>query len=339
MQTRTYGDLFSLISNMIGAVELAADEQTQIKNFINRRFQEAFDTSPVWPRYLVSSEERDIISIIISGLTAGSSSDSSGLINGNYVLFGTASGTEAVVGTKVYYNAATGTEAADGVSGATVLFKSSSNNRWELHTDSEITLSASGIIDVESGAGDAMLTEVIPSGASSVDNPSDVVTWTIVETPKLGGTPLFQDKQLIPYAETNRTTIGDFNRIHRKKAFLNNSAIEYDFFADADGANILNIISTTDNTAFVTYKKQFTPFSVTTDFYNSTAEVPAEFFNYIAHTVYADFLRVQNKQEEAIAEENVGAKYLAQELEKVDIRMNNSTINKRFSTYVSRQSR
>ena len=338
MQTRTYGDLFSLISNMIGAVELAADEQTQVKNFINRRFQEAFDTSPVWPRYLVSSEERDIISIIISGLTAGSSSDSSGVSNGNYVLFGTASGTHAVVGTKVYYNAATGTEAADGVTGATVLFKRSSTNRWELHTGSDITLSASGIIDVEAGAGDAMLTEVIPSGASSVDNPSDVVTWT-KDTTKLGGTPLFQDKQLIPYAETNRTTIGDFNRIHRKKAFLNNSAIEYDFFADADGANILNIISTTDNTAFVTYKKQFTPFSVTTNFYNSTAEVPAEFFNYIAHTVYADFLRVQNKQEEAIAEENVGAKYLAQELEKVDLRMNNSTINKRFSTYVNRQSR
>jgi len=209
MQTRTYGDLFSLITNMIGAVELAADEQTQVKNFINRRFQEAFDTSPIWPRYVVTGEERDFTT----------------------------------------------------------------------------------------------------------------------------------DTQIIPYVEGGKDTIGEFIRIHNRQPFLNLSALEYEFYVDANGANILNIRNTTDSSAFVTYKKQFTPFSVTSDFYNSTADVPAEFFNFLAHTVYADFLRVQNKQEEAIAEENVAAKYLAQELEKVDIRMNNSTVNKRFNTYVNRQSR
>jgi hypothetical protein len=144
---------------------------------------------------------------------------------------------------------------------------------------------------------------------------------------------------LIPYAQTGKDTIGDFNRIHRKQPFLNNSAIEYDFFVDFDGANILNIISTTDNTAFVTYKKQFTPFTLTSGYYDSSAEVPAEFFNFIAHAAYSDFLRVQNKQEEAIAEETLAKTYLALELEKIDIRSNNSTINKRFSTYVNRQSR
>ena len=87
------------------------------------------------------------------------------------------------------------------------------------------------------------------------------------------------------------------------------------------------------------YKKQFTPFTVTTDYYNSTVEVPGEFFNYIAHSVYADFLRVQNRQEQALAEEQVAQTYLALELEKIDIRSNNNTINKRFSTYVNRQAR
>jgi hypothetical protein len=199
-------------------------------------------------------------------------------------------------------------------------------------------LNSDGTISYEPGGGDTVLVETIPTGASSVENPSEVLNWTLTAS-LVAGTPLFTDKQLIPYAETGRNTIGDFNRIHRKKAFLNNSAIEYDFFVDFDGANILNIISTTDNTAFVTYKKQFTPFAVTTDYYNSTAEVPAEFFNFIAHSAYADFLRVQNKQQEAIAEEQVAKTYLALELEKIDIRSNNSTINKRFSTYVSRQSR
>jgi hypothetical protein len=60
MQTRTYGDLFSLISNMIGAVELASDEQTQVANFINRRYFEAYQTSPVWPRYVITGEARTI---------------------------------------------------------------------------------------------------------------------------------------------------------------------------------------------------------------------------------------------------------------------------------------
>jgi len=153
-------------------------------------------------------------------------------------------------------------------------------------------------------------------------------------------------KYIVPYAEekiltgeSDKTTIGDFNRIHRKRAFLNNSAIEYEFFVDFDGANILNISNTNDTSAFVSYKKQFTPFTVTSDFYNSTVEVPGEFFNFIAHAVYADFLRVQNRQEQAIAEEQIAQTYLAQELEKIDIRNNNNTVNKRFSTYVNRQSR
>jgi len=312
MQTRTYGDLFSLISNMIGAVELAADEQTQVKNFINRRFQEAFDTSPVWPRYLVSSEERQIIALTLSGATSSTSTS----VNQNYKLLGS--------------NTTGGTNVYQGVTTNTVIIYNT-GSAWRVDTSASATEQADGTYTVSAGA-----QQFIEADTNKKDNVEDVETWT----PRSGSDVLsVVAKQLIPYAETNRTNIGDFNRIHRKKAFLNNSAIEYDFFADADGANILNIISTTDNTAFVTYKKQFTPFSVTTNFYNSTAEVPAEFFNYIAHTVYADFLRVQNKQEEAIAEENVGAKYLAQELEKVDLRMNNSTINKRFSTYVNRQSR
>ena len=61
MQTRTYGDLFKLTSSLIGTGgQLADGEQDQLSHFINRRFQQAFDESPVWPRYFVPSEERDI---------------------------------------------------------------------------------------------------------------------------------------------------------------------------------------------------------------------------------------------------------------------------------------
>jgi len=343
MQTRTYKDLFRLITSMIGTGgELAASgtEDTQVADFINRRFQQAFDQSPIWPRYFVNSEARDIISLIISGLGAGSSSDRSSVANGNYILIGQADDPAAdqgaVLGTNVYYNPATDTTPnSQNVGSATVLYKRASTNRWELEDGTDIEFNSSGQIKVTAGGGSALLVE-----ADSVkkDNPSEVVTWTLTAA-TVSGTPLVVDEQLIPYAQTGKTTIGDFNRIHRKRAFLNNSAIEYEFFVDLNGANILNITSTTDNEAFVSYKKQFTPFTVTTDFYNSTVEVPGEFFNFIAHAVYADFLRVQNRQQEAIAEEQVAQTYLALELEKIDIRSNNNTINKRFSTYVNRQSR
>jgi len=341
MQTRDYKDLFRLISSMIGTGgELTANEQTQVSNFINRRFQQAFDESPVWPRYFVNSEARDIISLIIGGLATGSSSDRSSVANGNYILIGQAddpaAGQGAVLGTNVYYNPATDTTPnTQDISSATVLYKRASTSRWELEDGTDIEFNSSGQIKVTAGGGSSLLVE-----ADSVkkDNPSEVVTWTLTAT-LVSGTPLVVDEQLIPYAQTGKDTIGDFNRIHRKRAFLNNSALEYEFFVDFNGANILNIANTNDTSAFVSYKKQFTPFTVTSDYYNSTAEVPGEFFNYIAHAVYADFLRVQNRQEQALAEEQVAQTYLALELEKIDIRSNNNTINKRFSTYVNRQSR
>lgn len=336
MQTRTYGDLFKLIQSLAGVGSFAPTEADDVANLINRRFLQAFNESPIWPRYLVTSEERDIISLNISGLGAGTSSDSSSLVNGNYILLGQDNGANgAVAGTNVYYNASLGT------SDTTVIYKRASTNRWEIEGTSNISVNSDGTISVQAGSGLAV-TLLVEADSQKKDNPSEVDFWTLT-TANLSGTPLIVDKQLIPYAQTGKNTIGSFNRIHRKKAFLNQSAVEYEFFVDFDGANILNITSTTDNSAFVTYKKQFTPFTVTgstvADFTGSTVEVPAEFFAYLAHATYADFLRMDGQTDKAFAEENTATVALALELEKVDIISNNNTVNKRFSTYVNRQSR
>ena len=321
MQTRTYGDLFKLISALVGTGgQLATGEQDQLRHFINRRFQEAFDESPIWPRYLVSSEARNIVSLVLSGAT----SETDVNVNQKFRLLGSNSGAHGKIGTSVY----------QGVTTETVYIYKTTNDAWRVasgitgkHTivDSEVVLSGAGT------------EQFIETDTPKKSNVVDVETWD----PRGASTDslLVIAKNLIPYAQTGKDTIGDFNRIHRKKAFLNNSAIEYEFFVDFDGANILNIVNSSDNEAFVSYKKQFTPFTVTSGYYDSDVEVPGEFFNYIAHSSYADFLRVQNKQEEAIAEEGMAKNYLALELEKIDIRSNNNTINKRFSTYVSRQSR
>lgn len=210
MQDRTYGDMFKLIQSLSGVGSFASSEQDDIANFINRRFFEAYQTSQMWPRYLVIGEERSIAT---------------------------------------------------------------------------------------------------------------------------------SPAQTIPYAETAKSNIGEFIRIHRSQPFLRNSALEFDFYVDSSGAHILNLTTADATSAFVTYKKEFTPFTVTGSYSTSTDTVPAEFFHYIAHAAYADFLRMDGQTDKALIEEQTAGNYLALELEKVDLITNNSTINKRFTTYVNRQSR
>ena len=208
MQTRTYGDLFKLIKSLAGVGSFAASEQDDVANLINRRYFEAYQTSQMWPRYLVAGEERTI----------------------------------------------------------------------------------------ETG-------------------------------------------QIVPYAETSKNTIGEFIRIHRQQPFLNNSTLEFDFYVDSSGAHILNISTADASSAYITYKKQFTPFTTSSGYTTSTEEVPSEFFHFIAHTAYADFLRMDGQTDKALIEEVTGKKYLDLELERVDLITNNNNVNKRFSTYVSRQAR
>ena len=316
MQTRTYGDLFKLIQSLAGVGSFAPTEADDIANLINRRFLQAFNESPIWPRYFVSSEKRDILSLQLSGATASTSTT----VNQNYKLLGA----NTTGGLNVYQGATTNT---------VIIYNT--GTAWRVDTAASATEQASGTFTVSAGT-----QQFIEADVNKKDNITEVVTFT----PRAGTDSLLvEGKNFIPYAQTGRTTIGSFNRIFRKQAFLNNSAHEYEFFVDFTGANILNVVSTTDNAAFITYKQEFTPFNVTgtavSDFTGSTVEVPAEFFSYIAHATYADFLRMDGQTDKAFAEENTASVALALELEKVDIISNNNTVNKRFSTYVNRQSR
>ena len=331
MQDRTYSDLLFLIQSLVGGGNLTTEEQGSIDSFINRRAHEAFQTSQTWPRFLVGSEQRDIISLNISGLGAGGSSDSSSNVNGNYILIGQSSDPDgdngAVIGTNIYYNPATDTKTSSGVDDATIIYKRKTTSRWEIEGGGVVDINATGI-SVDAGAGDALLVE---ADSPKKDNPSEVITWTLT-TAKVSGTPLVVDKQLIPYAETSKTSIGEFLKVYRKKAFLNDSSLEYDFFVDFNGANILNVANTADNAAFVTYKKELPQYTIT------SIDIPGEWFFFIAHGSYADFLRMEGRVEQSMAEEDVAQKYLAQELEKVD-NMSNNNVFRRFSTHGTRQSR
>jgi hypothetical protein len=137
----------------------------------------------------------------------------------------------------------------------------------------------------------------------------------------------------IPYAEAGKNTIYEWIRIHRTQPFLRNSALEFNFYVDSNGAHILNLTTADATSAFVTYKKELSQFTE-----NST-NIPGEWFAFMAHAAYADFLRMDGQHDKALTEEQVAQGYIAMELEKVDNMMNNNTALKRFSTYINRQAR
>lgn len=307
MQTRTYGELFKLASALIGTGgELSTGEQDQLSHFINRRFSEIFNASPSWPRYIVVGEPRTIErNQIVS--TLGES----------------------------YYVSGAGSEEANGFYLRNGLGEDGTFAYSKFDSDGNETMWLWGEF---SGVSQQYFWKISPTGPGIVP---DLPLYQSIGT--IDGPPTYQFNVQSgdapgPFAQY-LSNIGEFVRIHSTQPLLNRSAREYEFYVSSSGAHILNVESTTDSTAWVTYKKEFTPYTVTVDYYNSTLEVPAEFFNFISHAVYADFLRVQNKQEEALAEEQAAQTFLALELEKIDLRSNNNTINKKFSTYVSRQAR
>jgi len=209
MQVKYNRDLYDLISALAGVSSFTTNEKTQLLNFAKRRMYEAYQATPMWPRYLVAGEERTVSSSVIA------------------------------------------------------------------------------------------------------------------------------------FTQSSKNDIAEFIRIHRTQPFLKNSALEFDFFVQSDGAHILNLTTADADSAFVTYKKELTDIPSTWDLTGdkSTQEIPLEFFYYVAHSVYADFLRMDGQHDKALAEEQVADKYLANELEKTDQVMNNNTVKKRFNTYVSNQSR
>ena len=187
MQTRTYGDLFKITSGLIGTGgELDVSEQDQVSHFINRRFQQAFDESPVWPRYFVSSEEKTLVLYELSGTSSPTE------VDGKYKFFGINSGSfesgggSATADTNIYQNTDSTT---------TFIYKNSSN-AWVVATSISPTdtRSSDGKISLNS-SGTVQFTEADTTKNDAVE---DVTTWT----PRTGSNLLsVVKKYIVPYAE------------------------------------------------------------------------------------------------------------------------------------------
>jgi hypothetical protein len=320
-QLRKNYDLYALVRALSGVSSFLDNEDTKLLELANRRFYEAYQATSMWPRYLLSAEPRTITNQIVSFTQDGFDVIGAGTtaVNGLYIK------NSSLTNSTVSYTKFD----TDATTALYSLIYSNSGTTWNL---------------IAGAAGDGGATQY--ANATSTNSGSGVeedatiseTGWTVSS----GDSPAPSVRDL--------ADVQEFMRMHRAQPFLNNSSMEFEFFIQADGAHVMNVSSDNDTSIYVTYKKELPAYLTTWDLdpnssppntepLNDIKLVPNEFFHYIAHATYADFLRMDGQHDKAILEEQTADKYLANELEKTDQIMNNNTVKKRFRTYVSTQSR
>lgn len=118
----------------------------------------------------------------------------------------------------------------------------------------------------------------------------------------------------VPYAEGVLDTIGTFLKIQAVAPYTTPSPQDYNFYVDSGGAKL--ITSANPSSVFVTYKK------VLADTYGETTGmqplIPSEWFDYIAHGVYSDYLRAEGQQEKSQLADSEAAAILNDELVQIE---------------------
>ena len=130
----------------------------------------------------------------------------------------------------------------------------------------------------------------------------------------------------VPYAEGALDTIGTFLKVQAVAPYTTPSPQDYNFYVDSGGAKL--ITSASPASVFVTYKK------VLSDTYGETtgmqAAIPSEWFDYIAHGVYADYLRAEGQQEKSQLADSEASMILNDELVQIEQQGAGMTFGTRF---------
>jgi hypothetical protein len=136
----------------------------------------------------------------------------------------------------------------------------------------------------------------------------------------------------VPYTQASPAVdpIGTFLKIQAVAPYTTTSPQDFNFYVDSTGAKLITSASPT--AAFVTYKK------VLSDVYGETTLmqplVPSEWFDYIAHGVYADYLRAEGQQEKSQMADQESSMILNDELVQIEQQGAGVTFGTRFLTNV-----
>jgi len=141
----------------------------------------------------------------------------------------------------------------------------------------------------------------------------------------------------VPWTESGLDSVDTFILIHRTEPYVLESAQDFDFYVDFNGAKITDG-SLNSSAAFVTYKKQ------TTAVYGdgtsgTTTSIPDEWFEYLAHGTYSDWLRAEGQMEKAVVADQEAMDKLTDELIRIDEMRSTALVSTRIQTNANMQSR
>jgi hypothetical protein len=140
----------------------------------------------------------------------------------------------------------------------------------------------------------------------------------------------------VPYSETSKSSVDTFLRFFKQAPYIASSVQEFDFTVTSDGATLV-AGDLNPSTAFLTYKAQFA--DTYGDGAGETSSVPAEWFQYLAHGTYADYLRAEGQQEKAALADQEAEALLMEELIRLDENHTSGFVSNRIRTNANMQLR
>ena len=327
MQTRLYSDLYGLIQALCG-IQFSIAESIRVKSLINRRAARVFRASNYWTRFLVVGEERYCTPAPVAATTTVSGS-------GYFI---------ATVGTTDYSSIGATANAVFTASVATTVLTVTAVTSGTIQvgdyiTGSGLTTGGVQITALGTGRGGVGTYTISPTQAtltSRTFKSFSVDSYFVATGVGTGNGTVRVADSTIPYTETGKDSIDTFLRIFKDRPYRKAFVQEYEYYVTSDGSELVSG-DLNPLTAFVTYKKQLT------DFYgDNTGEVtdiPAEWFHYLAHGTYADWLKAEGQQDKAALADQEAEAVLQDELIRLDENHTSGLVSSRIFTNANMQMR
>tara|TARA_R110000868_G_scaffold276787_1_gene536564 strand:- start:138 stop:752 length:615 start_codon:yes stop_codon:yes gene_type:complete len=141
---------------------------------------------------------------------------------------------------------------------------------------------------------------------------------------------------VIPYSESGLSSIDTFLRVYKQAPYISSSVQEYDIMITANGATLISGgLNPTE--AFVTYKAQLS--DTYGDGSGESTTIPAEWYQYIAHGTYADYLRAEGQQEKSVIADQEAELLLQDEMIRLDENHTSGLVSNRIFTNANMQMR
>jgi len=141
---------------------------------------------------------------------------------------------------------------------------------------------------------------------------------------------------VIPYSESGLSSIDTFLRVYKQAPYISSSVQEYDIMITANGATLISGgLNPTE--AFVTYKAQLT--DTYGDGSGESTTIPAEWYQYMAHGTYADYLRAEGQQEKSVIADQEAELLLQDEMIRLDENHTSGLVSNRIFTNANMQMR